>query len=103
MTKFYIQSSVELLTDTKTSTIMNTTDLILDIAEELVDIAKKRGEEKGLRKGLQRGLHEGLQKGRREGEQKKAFSIARQLKALGVSVEIIHISTGLSFKRIKTL
>ncbi len=82
---------------------MNITYQILDIAEELVDIAEKRGEGRGLSKGLRRGLHEGLQQGRREGEQKKALSIAVQLKALGVSVEIIHISTGLSFKRIRAL
>lgn len=94
---------MKLLTNTKTSTTMNLIDQILDIAEELLALAEKRGEGRGLQKGLQRGLHEGQQKGRREGEQKKAFLVARQLKALDVSPEIIHMSTGLSFKRIKAL
>jgi len=85
--------------DRQLELLTNKTTTKMGITEQLLDIAEKRGEGRGLQKGLQKGKTEGL----REGEQKKALSIAKQLKTFGVSIEIIRKSTGLGVRRIKAL
>lgn len=111
---------LKLLTNTKTATTMGITEQILDIAEkrgegrglkeglqkgkkEGLQQGKKEGLQKGKREGEQKGLQKGLQQGKKEGEREKALSVAKQLKALGVSNEIIRKSTGLSSRSIKAL
>ncbi len=91
--------------------LTNQTSAKMGITEQILDIAKQRGKEMGLREGiqegLQKGIQQGIQKGRqqgvKEGKQQNALSVARQLKILGVSTEIIRKSTGLSVSRIKAL
>jgi predicted transposase/invertase (TIGR01784 family) len=54
-------------------------------------------------KGLQKGRLEGLQKGRLEGKREEAIAIARNLKAKGLSVDLIAETTGLSAEEIEKL
>ena len=61
------------------------------------------GLQKGLEEGLQKGFEEGLQKGIEEGRKKSLIEIARNMKKLGVSTEVITQSTGLSEEEIKSL
>lgn len=46
---------------------------------------------------------EGLEKGRAEGEKNKAFAIAKEMKRMGMSEDIISKATGLSVSDIKVL
>jgi len=62
----------------------------LDYQSGMVD-ARWEGLAEGLAKGQTKGLKEGLQKG----EQKRSIEIAKNLKAAGVSAEIILQTTGL--------
>ena len=57
------------------------------------------GMEQGLTEGMEKGRAEGMEKGRHEGMEKAA----RNLKALGISMEIIVKSTGLSPEEIAKL
>lgn len=85
--------------DRQLKLLINKTTTKMGITEQILDIAEKRGEGRGMQKGLQKGKKEGL----KEGKQSEALSIAKQLKALGVSVEIIRKSTRLSDRRIREL
>ena len=77
--------------------IINTT------AEE----AEKRGLEKGLKRGLERGREEGRvegrEEGREEGRNQTNLDNARNLKKLGVTIDIISQATGLSADVIESL
>lgn len=68
-----------------------------------LDTAKKEGHAEGLKEGRAEGLKEGHEKGIVEGEQRKNLENARNLKALGVSVDIIMKATGLSIEEIEKL
>ena len=57
----------------------------------------------GMEKGMEKGRAEGMEKGRAEGEQRKAASIARQMKAGGMSITDIVRFTGLSVEEIEGL
>ena len=77
----------------------------------LFDTSRDEGYEEGRAEGLEKGLAEGLEKelaegraeGRAEGELSKAISIARNLKSLGLSIDKIKASTGLSEEELKDL
>ena len=68
---------------------------------------EKRGEAKGLAKGLAKGRAEGLAKGREEGLAKgraeERIEIARNMKADGMSIELIQKYSGLSPEEIAQL
>lgn len=57
------------------------------------------GREQGLAEGRAEGMEEGLEKGRMETN----IENARNLKKLGVAIDIISQATGLSKKDIETL
>ena len=67
----------------------------------------KRGREEGLAKGLAKGRAEGLAKGRKEGLAKgraeERIEIARNMKADGMSIELIQKYSGLSPEEIAQL
>lgn len=63
----------------------------------------KTAEEKGFAKGEAQGLQKGLQKGIEKGAANKALAIARQLKADGLTTELIAKYTGLSTGEIEKL
>jgi predicted transposase/invertase (TIGR01784 family) len=52
--------------------------------------------EEGMEEGIQVGRQEGIQAGRQEGGREKAVEIAKAMKELGNSVEMIAHITGLS-------
>ena len=58
---------------------------------------------KGLEEGLEKGRAKGRVEGRAEGEHAKALEIACQLKSLGMDVQTIAVTTGLTFDEIKEL
>ena len=69
----------------------------------VMESAEKKAQEKGLAKGLTEGLAEGLEKGLAEGLEKGLAISAQNLKALGVSTDIIMKATGLSLEEINKL
>ena len=71
--------------------------------DEGYEEGRAEGLEKGLAEGLEKGLAEGRAEGRAEGELSKAISIARNLKSLGLSIDQIKASTGLSEEELKDL
>lgn len=56
-------------------------------------------QEIGMQQGMQKGLEEGMQKG----ERNKAIEVAKNLKAMGLSLEQIAKATGLSKEEIESL
>ena len=67
----------------------------------------KEGMEKGLKegmeKGMEKGLKEGMEKGIEKGEKLKASEIARTMKSMGLSVDVVVNATGLSPEEIAEL
>ena len=55
------------------------------------------------KEGMLEGEQKGLIKGEKRGAQKKQLEIARNLKALGISTQVIQESTGLSAEEINRL
>ncbi len=55
------------------------------------------------RQDEKRGERRGLNKAKRLGEAKTKLSVARKMKSLGVSMDIISECTGLSHRRLKTI
>ena len=78
---------------------------------DVLDTAKEEGRAEGLAEGRAEGLAEGLAEGRAEGraegiaigEDKKAIEIAKNLKQLGASSEMIRNATGLPANEIEKL
>lgn len=62
----------------------------------VISTAEKKGREEGKVEGLKEGLKEGLNKGRAEGLKEANLNNARNLKKLGVAVDIISQATGLT-------
>ena len=63
----------------------------------------ERGIKKGMEKGLEKGLQEGMVQGRKEGKTEGKIETARNLKQLGVSIDVIAQATGLSEEKIQQL
>ena len=79
----------------------------ISVIETAENKGAAKGHAKGLEEGHAKGLDEGKEIGRAEGvemgEKKKAFAIARELKSMGVGIEIISRSTGLPMEEIERL
>ena len=77
------------------------------IQNDVLDTAKlegrEEGREEGRAEGRAEGLAEGRAEGRAEGEAKAKLETARNMKALGLSMEIIRQATGLSCEEIEKL
>ncbi|MBQ8441753.1 MAG: PD-(D/E)XK nuclease family transposase, partial [Bacteroides sp.] len=69
----------------------------------VMESAEKKAQEKGLAKGLAEGLEKGLAEGLERGLEKGLAISAQNLKALGVSTDIIMKATGLSLEEINNL
>ncbi|MDR2702036.1 MAG: Rpn family recombination-promoting nuclease/putative transposase, partial [Spirochaetaceae bacterium] len=63
----------------------------------------KKGKAEGREEGKAEGIEEGMEKGMKIGVEKSKFETARNLKALGISADIITKSTGLSPEEITKL
>jgi predicted transposase/invertase (TIGR01784 family) len=68
-------------------------------ARRMIRKSRRKGRAEGLEKGLERGLEKGLEKGREE----EKHLIAKNLKAAGLSLDIIAQSTGLTQEEILEL
>lgn len=70
--------------------------ILTSIEERALKKGMQRGKRKGLREGMQIGRNEGMQKG----IQKAVFTIAKNMKKLGLDISIIKSSTGLTKEEI---
>ena len=64
---------------------------------------KKEGMKEGMKEGIKEGIKEGKKEGKKEGIKEGKVESARNLKALGVSDEIIAQATGLPLEVVKSL
>ncbi|MDR0505831.1 MAG: hypothetical protein LBH32_03295, partial [Dysgonamonadaceae bacterium] len=76
--------------------IYDNTKIGIMTAQSFIDDAEEKGMAKGLAKGEEIGLAKGLEQGRNE----EKIEIARKLLSLGVSIENIAKSTGLTIEQI---
>ena len=74
-----------------------------DLLREGSLIGEKIGFEKGVVAGISRGRSEGLAQGFSEGSRQKAIETAKNLLALGLSVEDIAQATGLSKEEVESV
>lgn len=73
--------------------------MLMTIAEEL----EQKGREQGIERGIKQGIEKGIEQGRKQGKEESKLEIARSLLQLGVSLDIIITSTGLSRDKIEEL
>jgi len=71
--------------------------------KEGLRIGLQEGEAQGLKKGIEKGESQGLEKGRVEGKIAEQQRIAKELKAAGITTDIISKTTGLSTDEIDKL
>ncbi len=63
----------------------------------------KEGREEGLKEGIEKGLQKGIEKGVEKGKIEEKIKIAKNLLKLGIEIESIKQSTGLSKEEIEKL
>ena len=63
----------------------------------------KEGMEKGMQAGIEKGMQAGIEKGMQAGMEKATLDTAKQLKLLGVSLDVIMKATGLSKEEIEKI
>ena len=63
----------------------------------------QKGREEGLNEGLRQGMESGLKKGILEGQSKERTNIAKTMKAMNMSIDVIAKATGLSETEIAAL
>lgn len=73
------------------------------IQNDVLDSAKLEGRMEGRTEGRMEGRIEGRTEGRIEGQKEGKIAIARNLKKMGLSIEMIIQATGLSTEEIKNL
>ena len=76
---------------------------IVSTAKMHLSSAMRDGMEEGMKRGLKKGMEQGMAKGIEEGRADERLRNARNLKQLGVSVEVIAQATGLSTEEIQAL
>lgn len=59
--------------------------------------------QRGHKEGEKKGRKEGRKEGRDEGEKHKAMEIARNMRALGVDIDVITQATGLTREEVERL
>lgn len=83
-------------TDTK---LLYGKDMIKRDYYNIINTARKTGisagMERGLQKGLQQGLQRGMESGLKKGREEEKVSIARAMKAKGISSQMIAELTGI--------
>ena len=71
--------------------------------ENIKQTARREGREEGRQEGLEKGRTEGRKEGRQEGLAEGRLAVAKNLKALGISIADIAKATGLTHEEIKAL
>ena len=65
--------------------------------------AEQRGKKAGYSEGLSDGISQGIAQGISQGEHQKAIETAKNLLAMGISIEQVAQGTGLSIEEIKLI
>lgn len=71
--------------------------------QNTIATAESKGHEKGMAEGLKKGRAEGIVQGMEKGRTEQNKATARNLKKLGIAIEIIAEATGLSTEEINAL
>ena len=82
---------------------MNTERDIRTQIECAADKGREEGLKRGLEEGKKEGREEGLKRGREEGIEKATLLMASKLKAMGVGIDVIIESSGLTREEIEKL
>ena len=77
----------------------------LSVVDERIlrEAAVKKSYNEGMEKGMEEGLAKGMQKGIEEGKQKGIYTVARNMKQMGLPIADIAKATGLSEEEITIL
>ena len=67
------------------------------------NIAMGEAEEKGMQRGLEKGMAKGLQQGLEQGSIQSKLEIAKNMKDMGLDIEVISKATSLSVEEINKL
>ena len=67
------------------------------------EVGLKEGMEKGIEKGIEKGMKQGMEKGIEKGIEKATLTTAKNLKTLGLSMDVIIQATGLNEDAINQL
>ena len=70
---------------------------------EGLEEGRAKGKAEGLEEGRAEGKAEGLEEGRKEGQREALLQTARNLQALGLSVEHIVQATGLPVQEVENI
>lgn len=71
--------------------------------DDATEKGKKEGIEKGIQIGEERGREEGKEEGREEGRKAEKIEVAKNLLKVGISIDIIAETTGLTIDELKQL
>jgi predicted transposase/invertase (TIGR01784 family) len=93
---------MELSEDERNQMIQDARDRWLTDHQNAMNYKYRLGKEEGREEGKEEGKKEGLQEGLAKLQQEK-LEIARNFKALGLSIEQIAAGTGLSLEALETL
>ena len=63
----------------------------------------EKGMKEGIKKGLKEGMENGMEKGMEKGRKTEKIEIARTMKSMGMSVDVVANATGLSPEEIEEL
>ncbi len=77
--------------------------ILTSIEERALKKGMRKGLREGMKKGMQIGRNEGIQIGINESIREAVFTIAKNMKKLGLDISIIKSSTGLTEKEITNL
>ena len=86
-------------------TLLNMTEKERKRYEKYIDamLVEQDVMETALKEGIAKGKAEGISEGIAKGELQKALEIAQRLKQQGLSIDLISVTTGLSFEQIESL
>jgi predicted transposase/invertase (TIGR01784 family) len=68
-----------------------------------MDGADLKGFRRGMEEGMQKGMEKGIQKGIQKGMEKGILQTARNMKALGISIDTIKQVTHLTDEEIQSI
>ena len=82
---------------------MNTERDIRNQIQFAADKGREEGKKEGREEGLKRGLEEGKKEGLKRGREEERKLMASKLKAMGVGIDVIIESSGLTREEVEKL
>ena len=76
---------------------------IISVEKTLYNSAERRGMKKGMEEGIKEGMKEGMKEGIKEGIKEGQIAMALNLKKMGISMDVIIKSSGLSKEEVDQL